>query len=193
MRLTVAVCFMLFLALQAGAAQAAKSFVVLPFQVNAPQSYAYLGKALPATLQATLTRPGQTEGRVGSTVATSSAQARGQLGGADYAIWGSIAVTGTECTVTLNSVDKSGKTWSKSQSAQVSMLTGTISSLSGALGEEVLGIGSASRTAARGSDIIMNETVNRQSQTYLHPQAPANPTAPACAPSASRKRWWIWP
>ena len=170
MRLTVAVCFMLFLALQAGAAQAAKSFVVLPFQVNAPQSYAYLGKALPATLQAKLTRPGQTEGRVGSTVATSSTQARGQLGGADYAIWGSIAVTGTECTVTLNSVDKSGKTWSKSQSAQVSMLTGTISSLSGALGEEVLGIGGASRTAARGSDIIMNETGNRQSQTYLNPQ-----------------------
>ena len=169
-RLTVAVCFMLFLALQAGAAQAAKSFVVLPFQVNAPQSYAYLGKALPATLQAKLTRPGQTEGRVGSTVATSSAQARGQLGGADYAIWGSIAVTGTECTVTLNSVDKSGKTWSKSQSAQVSMLTGIISSLSGALGEEVLGIGGASRTAARGSDIIMNETGNRQSQTYLNPQ-----------------------
>ena len=170
MRLTVAVCFMLFLALQAGAAQAAKSFVVLPFQVNAPQSYTYLGKALPATLQAKLTRPGQTEGRVGSTVATSSAQARGQLGGADYAIWGSIAVTGTECTVTLNSVDKSGKTWSKSQSAQVSMLTGIISSLSGALGEEVLGIGGTSRTAARGSDIIMNETGNRQSQTYLNPQ-----------------------
>ena len=171
MRLTVAVCLMLLLALQASAALAAKSFVVLPFQVNAPQSYAYLGKALPATLQAKLTRPGQTEGRVGSTVATSSSQARGLLGGADYAIWGTIAVTGTECTVTLNSVDKGGKTWSKSQSGQVSVLTGTISSLSSALGSEVLGIGGSSpRTAGRNNDIIMNETGNQQSRTYLNPQ-----------------------
>ena len=171
MRMTVAVCLMLLLALQASAALAAKSFVVLPFQVNAPQSYAYLGKALPATLQAKLTRPGQTEGRVGSTVATSSSQARGLLGGADYAIWGTIAVTGTECTVTLNSVDKAGKTWSKSQSGQVSVLTGTISSLSSALGSEVLGIGGSSpRTAGRNNDIIMNETGNQQSRTYLNPQ-----------------------
>ena len=161
---------MLLLALQARAAHAARSFVVLPFQVNAPQSYAYLGKALPATLQAKLTRPGQTEGRLGSTTATSPAQARSQLGGAEYAIWGSIAVTGTECTVTLNSVDKAGKTWSKSQSAQVSMLTGTISSLSAALGEEVLGLGGASPSAARSNDIIMNETGNQQSRTYLNPQ-----------------------
>lgn len=170
MRLTIAVCLMLLLALQARAAHAARSFVVLPFQVNAPQSYAYLGKALPATLQAKLTRPGQTEGRLGSTTATSPAQARSQLGGAEYAIWGSIAVTGTECTVTLNSVDKAGKTWSKSQSAQVSMLTGTISSLSAALGEEVLGLGGASPSAARSNDIIMNETGNQQSRTYLNPQ-----------------------
>ena len=110
MRLALMACLMLFAGLQATAAQAAqKSFVLLPFTVNAPQSYGYLSKALPSSLLSKLNRPGVAQGRVGSTKATSAAQAKKALGGADYAIWGEVSVVGNDCTVTLHSVDKAGK------------------------------------------------------------------------------------
>ena len=64
MRLSLTACLLTLALGLAQAAQAApKSFVLLPFTVNAPQSYAYLSKAVPATMQARLNRPGVLEGR----------------------------------------------------------------------------------------------------------------------------------
>ena len=49
--------------LAAGEALAAKRFVIIPFSVNAPQNYNYLGKAVPSTIQGRLNRPGVLEGK----------------------------------------------------------------------------------------------------------------------------------
>lgn len=173
MRLALTACLMLLAALQATTAQAAqKSFVLLPFTVNAPQSYGYLSKALPSSLLTKLNRPGVAQGRVGTTKAASAAQARGALGGADYAVWGEVSVVGNDCTITLHSVDKAGKEWSKTGSGPVSSLNSTSQQLANALATEVMGIGGAAggrgAAAGRSNDIIVNET--GRNQAYLNPQ-----------------------
>lgn len=146
MRLSLAACLLIFAVSLAPAAHAAsKTFVLLPFTVNAPQSYAYLSKAVPATMQAKLNRPGVLEGRVAQTKAASQAEARKALAaaGADYAVWGSVSVMGNECTIDVNCVDKAGKVWSKSGQGPLSGLTATVQNVSAALGSEVLGVGGA--------------------------------------------------
>jgi len=181
MRLTFTVCLLLA-AVAAGAAEAAaKSAVVLPFTVNAPQSYAYLSKAVPATIQGRLDRPGILDVRSAQGKASSQAEAQQALrsSGADAAIWGSVSVMGNESTVVVNSVSKSGQTWSKTAQGPVSALTTTVQGLSSALGQEVFGVSTAMRTpgstaatsprgATANGDIVTNET--GQQNVYLNPQ-----------------------
>jgi hypothetical protein len=181
MRLTFSVCLMLVAVAASAVSAAAKSAVVLPFTVNAPQSYAYLSKAVPATIQGRLDRPGMLEARAGQGKATSQAEAQQALrsAGADNAIWGSVSVMGNDCTVTINSVDKAGKTWSKTAQSPVSELTTNVQNLASSLSQEVFGISGAMRSpgstasgAQRGAtangDIVTNET--GQQQVYLNPQ-----------------------
>lgn len=180
MRLSFAACLLLLAMSLAPAAQAAsKTAVILPFTVNAPQSYAYLGKAVPATIQGRLNRPGALEARSSQARASSQAEASKALSaaGTDYAVWGSVNVMGNECTIEVHSVDKAGKTWSTSGQSPLSALTGTVQNLSAALGREVFGLsGMAGAAPARGgqmvnqmnSDIVVNQT--GQQQVYLNPQ-----------------------
>ncbi|HZF60253.1 MAG TPA: VCBS repeat-containing protein, partial [Desulfovibrio sp.] len=181
MRLTFSVCLMLVAVAAGAASAAAKSAVVLPFVVNAPQSYAYLSKAVQATIQGRLDRPGVLEARTGQNKAASQAEAQQALrsSGADNAIWGSVSVMGNDCTVVMNSVDKAGKTWSKTAQAPVSELTTSVQNLTSAMSMEVFGISSAMRTpgstasgsprgATANGDIVTNET--GQQQVYLNPQ-----------------------
>lgn len=181
MRLTFSVCLLLVAVAASAVSAAAKSAVVLPFTVNAPQSYAYLSKAVPATIQGRLDRPGMLEARAGQGKASSQAEAQQALrsSGADNAIWGSVNVMGNDCTVTVNSVDKAGKTWSKTAQSPVSELTTNVQNLTAAMSKEVFGISGAVRTpgstasgAPRGAtangDIVTNET--GQQQVYLNPQ-----------------------
>ena len=182
MRLTFAVCLALLAAgLTPTAQAAAKSAVVLPFTVNAPQSYAYLSKAVPATIQGRLNRPGVLDVRPVQGKASSQAEASKVMNssGADNAVWGSVNVVGNDCTIEVNSVDKAGKTWSKTAQSSVSGLTGAVQNLSAALGQEVFGIAGVRApgttaasgprgTVAPGGDIIANET--GQQQVYLNPQ-----------------------
>lgn len=155
-----------------------KTFVIMPFTVNAPKSYNYLSKAVPASIQNALHKPGSLTGRAGSGKAVSVQDAKRALSAAnaDYAIWGVVNVSGNEAVVEAHSVDRNGKTWSKSASGPVSGLTGTVRNLASALGSEVMGVGAARRPGmvpprAGGSqrgDIIVNET--GQQQAYLNPQ-----------------------
>ncbi len=181
MRLTFSVCLLLVAVAASAVSAAAKSAVVLPFTVNAPQSYAYLSKAVPATIQGRLDRPGMLEARAGQGKAANQAEAQQALrsSGADSAIWGSVSVMGNDCTVTINSVDKAGKTWSKTAQSPVSELTTNVQNLTSALSSEVFGISGAVRTpgstasgsprgATANGDIVTNET--GQQQVYLNPQ-----------------------
>lgn len=181
MRLMFVVC-LLCAAVAAGATGAvAKSAVVLPFTVNAPQNYAYLAKAVPAAIQGKLNHPGVLDVRSVQGKAVSANEARQALrsSGADNAVWGSVSVIGNEATVEINSVDKAGKTWTQTAQSPVSELTGAVQRLSARMGQEVFGVSSAMRTpgstaagharaGAPGGDIITNET--GQQQVYLNPQ-----------------------
>ena len=181
MRLTFSVCLLLVAVAASAVSAAAKSAVVLPFTVNAPQSYAYLSKAVPATIQGRLDRPGMLEARAGQSKAGSQAEALQALrsSGVDNAIWGSVNVMGNDCTVTINSIDKAGKTWSKTAQSPVGELTTNVQNLTSALSQEVFGISGAVRTpgstasgsprgATANGDIVTNET--GQQQVYLNPQ-----------------------
>jgi len=179
MRISLALCLALLVSLPQMATAAGKSVILLPFGVNAPQSYKYLSKAVPSTMQARLNKPGQLEARSVQNKAASSAEARKALtaSGADYAVWGEVNVMGNECTIVVNSVDKAGKTWSKSEQGPMSGLTRTLQGLTASLGNEVLGVavarpnfgGGQARSAHQAnSDIIVNET--GQQQVYLNPQ-----------------------
>ncbi|MBD5647765.1 MAG: VCBS repeat-containing protein [Desulfovibrio sp.] len=188
LRLSLALCLAVAVLCLAGAAPAAqpsqKSFVIAPFAVNAPQSYSYLAKAVPGTIQGKLNRPGTLEGKSLQGKALSAAEARKALSssGADYAVFGTINVMGNDCVIELNCVDKAGKTWSRTAESPVSGLTGAVQNLSSALGSEVMGVTVAAKpafmtrqpgqTAPAGArptgDIVVNET--GQQQTYLNPQ-----------------------
>lgn len=178
---SVIIAFLYVMALFCGAQAAEKSFVVLPFTVNAPQSYGYLSKAVPSTIQQRLGRPGALAGKTGSLKAASDADARKALNQskADYAIWGVVNVMGNEASVEVHSIDKNGKTWSKSGSGPVSNLTGTVNNLAASLGAEAMGEpvvarpgfmskGGARKPGQSSSDIVVNET--GQNQVYLNPQ-----------------------
>lgn len=176
--LSLALCLCVALCATAHAAQ--KSFIVLPFTVNAPQSYKYLAKAVPGTIQGKLSKPGVLQGRSASGAPTADGARKAMnAANADYAIWGVVNVMGNDCAVELHSVDKSGKTWSKSASGSLSNLTNTVQGLTSALGSEVMGVRAAAspafsrnapaqRVNQMNSDIVVNET--GQQQVYLNPQ-----------------------
>lgn len=164
---------------------AEKTFVMLPFTVNAPQSYNYLGKSVPGTIQSNLNRPGVLRGLASSAGKGGESAAKSALksSGADYAVWGVVNVMGNDCNIELHSVDRAGKVWSKNASGPLSQLTGTVQGLGASLAAEAMGTtvgakpafmtpGARSAQAAPGAaqrgDIIVNET--GQNQVYLNPQ-----------------------
>lgn len=179
-RLSFAFCLMLLLSASQMVFAASKSVVILPFVVNAPKSYNYLSKAVPSTLQSRLNRPGVLDARSIQGTATSSGDARKalQTAKADHAVWGTVNIVGNECTIEVNSVDKAGKTWSKSEQGPMSALTRTLQGLTASLGNEVLGVAVAQPSFGgvgqqrpvnqMNSDIMVNET--GQQQVYLNPQ-----------------------
>ncbi|MBQ9406901.1 MAG: VCBS repeat-containing protein [Desulfovibrio sp.] len=160
---------------------AAKSAVVLPFTVNAPKDFSYLAKAVPATILGKLNRPGVLDVRSSQSKAATSGDARQVLrsSGADHAIWGSVSVMGKECTVEINSTDKTGQTWTRTTQSPVSDLINAVQKLSAEMNQEVFGVSSGMRTpgstaanarrgGVSGGSIITNET--GQQQVYLNPQ-----------------------
>lgn len=180
----VSLMITLFLCLSAGLAGAdEKKFIIMPFAVNAPQSYNHLSRAVPGTLQGKLSQQGVLAGEMGNSVAKSDADATKAMrqANADYGIWGVVNVVGNDCTLEVHSVDRNGKSWSTSSSGPLSGLTGTVQNMASALGREALGVQVAgqpvfrtgpSRTGALAgqggnSDIIVNDTGQ---QVYLNPQ-----------------------
>lgn len=185
-RITPALClafFVISLLISApGAAVTKKKYVMLPFAVNAPQSYSYLAKAVPATIQARLNQGGQLEGTsiAGKTSSANEARKALSSSGAEYAVWGTVNVVGNDCTIEINSIDRAGKTWSKTGQTSLSNLTEAVRNLGAQLGREAFGVqmaaqpgfmaknGQKSQANSMNSDIVINET--GQQQTYLNPQ-----------------------
>ncbi|MBQ7585056.1 MAG: VCBS repeat-containing protein, partial [Desulfovibrionaceae bacterium] len=163
----------------------AKQAVIFPFNTQAPANLGYLGKAVPAAIQNKLQTAGVAS-RIAPNPVRSAQEARRALGGADYGVFGQVSVQGQNCTIILNTIDKSGKSWTKTPNAPLTSLTGSVQSMTQAMAQESMGVrlgstqglgltpGSSARagqvkprTPGASSDIIVNETGQ---QYYLNPQ-----------------------
>lgn len=121
----ISMALILILALAGSAlAQGARTYAVLPFKVNGPDKFLYLGPAVQSMLTSRLTTPGKFEpvskdalASLGVTPPASGAQAQALLGrvNADYLFWGSVSVLGDQATLELQRQDMhgQGKTVSK--------------------------------------------------------------------------------
>lgn len=164
----------LFWAAQALAAP--RTFVVMPFQINAPQGYSYLEKALPSTLSARLSWQGHVEpsGKAPAKAPGSAEEARKALAaaGADYAVWGSLNIVGNDAALNVRVRDKAGKEWSRNAQAPVGELIGAVRNVADAVSREVFGrpasAASSPMVNQMNPDIVVNET--GQQQVYLNPQ-----------------------
>ena len=159
-----------------------KTVVVLPFTAQVPQNMNYLSKAVPSAVRSKLNVAGALQSSAGTLTAHNVQEAKRALGSADYAVWGNVGMEGNSCVITMNSVDRTGKTWSKTQKAPVSNLTNTLQNMTQSLARESMGVslggmggsmapGSLAANAPRSNsgsqDIIVNETGQ---QYYLNPQ-----------------------
>ena len=182
--LSFAVCFcVLFAAAQQGHA-AGKTFAVAPFEVQAPQGYSYLGKAVASTLTSRLSGSGEAQALTGGlpSKAPSAAQAAGLRKSlkADYLIYGTVAVIGNDCSVNANVLDAAGKTKTFSSQGPVSDLTNVVNGLSQKVAMQgmqlstrapVPGASAARASGQNSSAIIVNDDGRQKpSEYYLNPQ-----------------------
>lgn len=175
LRLAIFACVSMVFAAQAWAAP--RTFTVLPFAVEGPQGYGYLEKAIPSTLSARLFWQDKTKGiSAGSAKAASSEAAAAKVQGtvgADFVVWGKVAIMGNDCTLEVNGRDKAGKTWQKTAQSPINGLTTAVQRTADGLSAEMFGrpvAGGASGGAVNqmNADIVVNETT--QQGTYLNPQ-----------------------
>ena len=178
-------CTLLLLLLTAvGQAQGA-SYVVAPFQVNGPDGYSYLSKAIPPMLSSRLfwqdnyvPANGQDNAVQGAVPQNSDAAAKLRLGQrADYVIWGSVTILGKEASLDVKVLDAADKLWQRSSQSQVDNLIGGMQLMADAINAEVFGrpvISTASRPAPSNTrtsmnpEIMMNE--NRADAVYMNPE-----------------------
>ena len=169
--------------LWAGIALAAKSVMVLPFTVNAPQGYTYLGQAIPSTIAARLEWPGQIQAVRGNvTKAPASSEAVKEIQKAsniDYVAWGKVSIVGNSATVEVSLRDKSGKEWKRTAQNTVGNLIGAVQTVSDNLSKDAFNrpmraTNSPVYKAPEGAinqmnaGIVINETT--QQGVYLNPQ-----------------------
>ncbi len=169
--------------LWASVAFAAKSVMVLPFTVNAPQGYGYLGQAVPSTLSSRLEWPGQVNiFKASSGKAPSSASAAAQMqksAGADYVVWGVVNIVNDSATLDVTMRDKSGKEWKRTSQSTVGNLIGSVQSIADGYGREVFNRPARATSAPAyqpnkgpvnqmNAGIVVNETT--QQGVYLNPQ-----------------------
>lgn len=180
LRIALAAC--LTFAWVASAAAASKSFVVMPFQVNGPQSYAYLEKAIPSTLTSRLTWQGHVQPvsqKVSKAPASANEAQKAQAAvRADYAVWGTITVTDSEALLNVHVRDKAGKDWNREVKTPVSGLIAAVQNVAGNINREIFGRpfsdagntrdGNKPMVNQMNPDIVVNET--GQQQVYLNPQ-----------------------
>ncbi len=154
---------------------ATKTFMVMPFTVNGPQEYNYLGKAIPSTLASRLAWPGSIEA---STKAAPSKAPASQdavqkvqsAAGVDYAIWGSVNIVNNSATIDVKVRDAGGKEWTRNTQTPIGDLIGSVQNLADGLSQQVFGRTKSGKKAVNQMNpgIVVNET--GQQEVYLNPQ-----------------------
>lgn len=180
-------CTLLLALLGMGTAVAAEksTFVVLPFSVQGPQGFAYLERSIPQTLISRLFWKDRVEpvaqdagkGQAAPHDEAAAEQAR-VASGADYVIWGSVAIIGQDCTLDVHVRNKAGKTWAHTTEAKANQLMTAIRGLSDTINREVFHRGPEVAAAPAGAtggkvnqmnpDLVVNETTSKE--VYLNPQ-----------------------
>lgn len=161
------------------------SFIVLPFDVQGPQGFAYLERSIPQTLTTRLFWQGRVE-PVAKGLSTDQAVPKSpeqaekarQSYGADYVVWGSVVVIGQDCTLEVHVLSAEGRTWRQSEEAQANQLMTAIRRLSDNVNREVFGRlpegVTTTSTPAEGAqkqlnpNMVVNEATNKG--VYLNPQ-----------------------
>lgn len=179
MRVALAM-FALCLFVVSQAVAAPRSYVVLPFQINAPAGYAYLGQAIPQMFSSRLYWKEHFEPI--SVNATSKAPASEQAVaaeqatlGADYAVWGSVTIIGDDASLDVRVRDAEGKVWPYADNTRVNELIPALQKAADSVNASVFGRASAPAAASptrvnqMNSNIVVNQT-DAQQQVYLNPQ-----------------------
>lgn len=127
------------------AAQAAqpKQYVVTPFSVNGPDGYSYLKNAIHPMVATHLRWPGNYElmsnDKAAKTSPRNTAEAKKILNAtkADYLVWGTVTIIGTDCEMDVTVSGKDGQEWARKRNTKIDLLIPEIKNLSDSISSEV--------------------------------------------------------
>ncbi|MDR2893795.1 MAG: VCBS repeat-containing protein [Deltaproteobacteria bacterium] len=118
------------------AAEAKKTYIVLPFSVNGPADYKYLENSIPGMFSSRLFWSGNyetsaNESRLPKTPPANEAEVKKAMetAGADYAIWGSLVIVGEECSLDVSVIDRNGQKWPNSRQIKVAQMIPALTAL----------------------------------------------------------------
>lgn len=155
----------------ASAGAAAKTYAVMPFNIDSVEQYKYMGMSVPQMISSRLYSKGNFQPIAKTTLAGQSAAgsesdaARAQSAmHADYLIWGDIVIVEQDVTMNVYARGKEGGVWSRSVRTKVHSLQPSVQDISSAISREVFGV-----SAAQGAGITA--VTNQQKQVReLSPQ-----------------------
>ena len=171
------------LCLMAAPATAAetKTYTVLPFTVNGPAAYGYLGDSIPGMLSSRLFWQGYFEPLQGGGKAVSDAAAAEKAraaAGADFVIWGSLTIVGEEASLDVQVQDASGQNWPNASETKVDQLIPALKGVSDSINATIFkrpqSVAQPQPVDGQGPRNQMNpELVHNQTtpdRPYLNPQ-----------------------
>ena len=178
-----------FVLLLAGSAtaQAKSTYIVAPFSVQGPQSYAHLRSSLQQMLTSRLywkdnVEPARQDlpSSVSAPANPGDAEKLRKQYKADYIVWGTVTVVGEDASLDVRVRDKNGKEWVQARETKAPQLISAVTGISQAINQEVFGRQgdpavrttggpqSRERVNQMNPGINVNETSNRD--VYLNPQ-----------------------
>lgn len=182
-RTAVLTCLLLAAGVVSALADGAKTFAVLPFQVNGPASYKHLERAIPQMLTSRLYWKDHfvavdQSAYEGIAVPASSAEAATALQkvGVDYLVYGSTTIIGDESSVDVHVVGSDGTSWPRSASSKVDQMIPTLRNLAEAINSEVFKRADAAADVAQPNmvnqmnPVIQQNQLTQDQQVFLNPQ-----------------------
>ena len=178
-----------FVLLLAGSAtaQAKSTYIVAPFSVQGPQSYAHLRSSLQQMLTSRLywkdnVEPARQDlpSSVGAPASPGDAEKLRKQYKADYIVWGTVTIVGEDASLDVRVRDKNGKEWVQARETKAPQLISAVTGVSQAINQEVFGRQGGPAVSTTGGPqsrervnqmnpgINVNETSNRD--VYLNPQ-----------------------
>ena len=144
--LRMALCVLVFTlaAPYAAWAQDAKTFAVLPFDINGPQKYQYLSRGIQDMLTSRLSWTDRMEpvakDQITDTANPENIQAattQVKSLAADYLVWGSVTILDEECSLDVNVTSDAGKNWTESAQVPIGKLIPELERISTRINDEI--------------------------------------------------------